>query len=196
MEIESAEQEVLGALAGWLRDGQHAWLCTIVEISGSSPRPLGSIMACAANGRVCGSLSGGCVEEDLIDRLRAGELATRFGRPESLNFGPEERRTLPFIAVAAYLAATAITDHAGRTNVFAMMEPFLPRLLGRAGIHFQRAGSDVDFRGIRAPYFITTQSALEHMEAELKALYECIRVQLYGNAAGSHPAPALRAAAL
>ena len=83
-----------------------------------------------------------------------------------------------------------------RTNVFAMMEPFLPRLLGRAGIHFQRAGSDVDFRGIRAPYFITTQSALEHREAELKALYECIRVQLYGNAAGSHPAPALRAAAL
>ena len=76
MQVESAEQEVLGALAGWLREGQHAWLCTIVEISGSSPRPLGSIMACAADGRVCGSLSGGCVEEDLIERLRAGELAT------------------------------------------------------------------------------------------------------------------------
>ena len=89
-----------------------------------------------------------------------------------------------------------ITDQTGRTNVFAMMEPFLPRLLGRAGIHFQRAGSDVDFRGIRAPYFITTQSALEHMEVELKELYECIRGQLYGNAAGSRPAPALRAAAL
>jgi len=76
MHVESAEQEVLGALAGWLREGQRAWLCTIVEISGSSPRPLGSIMACAADGRVCGSLSGGCVEEDLIERLRAGELAS------------------------------------------------------------------------------------------------------------------------
>ncbi|MCU0972205.1 MAG: PEP-CTERM/exosortase system-associated acyltransferase [Gammaproteobacteria bacterium] len=128
-------------------------------------------------------------------RRRAGEAATRFGRAESLNFGPEERRTLPFIAVAAYLAATAITDQTGRTNVFAMMEPFLPRLLGRAGIHFQRAGSDVDFRGIRAPYFITTQSALEHMEAELKELYECIRAQLYGSDAALRAAPALKTAA-
>ena len=97
MQVESAEQEVLGALAGWLREGQHAWLCTIVEISGSSPRPLGSIMACAADGRVCGSLSGGCVEEDLIERLRAGELATAgpMLRTYGLSAAENERLGLP-----------------------------------------------------------------------------------------------------
>lgn len=97
MRIESAEQEVLGALAEWLREGQKAWLCTIVEISGSSPRPLGSIMACAADGRVCGSLSGGCVEEDLIARLRAGELATELPalRTYGLSAAENERLGLP-----------------------------------------------------------------------------------------------------
>jgi xanthine dehydrogenase accessory factor len=94
MQVESAEQEVLGALAGWLREGKHAWLCTIVEISGSSPRPLGSIMACAADGRVCGSLSGGCVEEDLIERLRAGELASAHPMLRTYGLSAEENERL------------------------------------------------------------------------------------------------------
>jgi xanthine dehydrogenase accessory factor len=94
MRIESAEQEVLGALAGWLAEGVPAWLCTIVEISGSSPRPLGSIMACAADGRVCGSLSGGCVEEDLIERLRAGELAADRATLRTYGLSAEENERL------------------------------------------------------------------------------------------------------
>src|SRR5512139_3279095 len=94
MQVESAEQEVLGALAGWLREGRQAWLCTIVEISGSSPRPLGSIMACAADGRVCGSLSGGCVEEDLIEKLRAGELAGAAPELRTYGLSAEENERL------------------------------------------------------------------------------------------------------
>ena len=87
-------------------------------------------------------------------RRRSGEHQTRFGNP-TIDFCEEEKRTLPFIAVSAYLAATAITARTGRTNVFAMMEPFLPRLLRRAGIRFTRVGRDVDYHGLRAPYFIT-----------------------------------------
>ena len=98
---------------------------------------------------------------------------------EELDFSPQERRTLPIIAVSAYLAATAITDHSGHTNVFAMMEPFLPRLMSRSGINFQRAGKDIEYHGTRAPYFITTQSALETMNEHLSELYQLIRDQLY-----------------
>lgn len=47
----------------------HGWLCTVVRTYGSSPRPPGSMMACAADGTLCGSLSGGCVEDDLVGRL-------------------------------------------------------------------------------------------------------------------------------
>jgi N-acyl amino acid synthase of PEP-CTERM/exosortase system len=82
------------------------------------------------------------------------------------------------IAIACFLASTALTDIVGRTNVFAMMEPFLPRLLKRSGIVFQRAGADIDYHGLRAPYFITTQSALENMRPDLKELYTEIHRQI------------------
>lgn len=52
----------------------RAWLVTIIATSGSSPRPAGAMLACSAEGRQAGSVSGGCVEEDLIARLHEGEF--------------------------------------------------------------------------------------------------------------------------
>ena len=104
-------------------------------------------------------------------RRRPGERGTRFGEVEGLDCSQQERRTFSMIAVACFLAATALTEIAGQTNVFAMMEPFLPRLLKRSGINFRRAGQDIDYHGLRAPYFNTTQSALENMRPDLKELY-------------------------
>jgi len=62
----------------------------------------------------------------------------------------------------------------GRTSVFAMMEPFLPKLMARSGINFQRAGEDVDYHGLRAPYFIRTEWALDDMLVDLRELYDAI----------------------
>lgn len=105
-------------------------------------------------------------------RRRSGEVATRFGKVEAMDFSNQDQRAFSLISVAAFLATTALTDLTGRTNAFAMMEPFLPRLLTRSGIYFQRAGSDLDYHGIRAPYFITTQAVLAGMQAELQNLYD------------------------
>lgn len=64
------EQAVFAQLARWLGEGD-AYLCTVLGTWGSSPRPTGSLLA--SNGREwIGSLSGGCIEEDLIARLHAG----------------------------------------------------------------------------------------------------------------------------
>jgi len=115
---------------------------------------------------------------DRLFRRRTGEELTRFGELEGLSFSKQEQRTFSLIAVAAFLAATALTDISGKTNVFAMMEPFLPRLLKRSGILFQKAGKDVNYRGIRAPYFIQTQSALDNMQGDLKELYQWIFKQI------------------
>lgn len=111
-------------------------------------------------------------------RRRAGERITRFGEVEGLDCTQQERRTFSMIAVACFLAATALTELTGRTNVFAMMEPFLPRLLQRSGIVFARAGQDIDYHGLRAPYFITTQSALDNMLGDLKELYTEIHTRV------------------
>jgi N-acyl amino acid synthase of PEP-CTERM/exosortase system len=104
-------------------------------------------------------------------RRRAGERITRYGEVEGLDCTQQERRTFSVIAVACFLAATALTDISRRTSVFAMMEPFLPRLLKRSGIEFHRSGEDIDYHGLRAPYFITTQSAVDNMRPDLKELY-------------------------
>lgn len=111
-------------------------------------------------------------------RRRSGEALTRFGEVDAMDCSQQEKRTFSLIAVAGFLAATALTDLTGRTNVFAMMEPFLPRLMHRSGIEFAQAGRDINYHGIRAPYFITTQAALESMKLELKELYQIIKQQI------------------
>jgi N-acyl amino acid synthase of PEP-CTERM/exosortase system len=108
---------------------------------------------------------------DGVFRRRAGERLTRFGEVEGLDCSHQERRTFSMIAVTCFLASTALTEVAGRTNVFAMMEPFLTRLLKRSGVVFERAGEDVDYHGLRAPYFITTGSAVDNMRPDLRELY-------------------------
>jgi xanthine dehydrogenase accessory factor len=66
--MENLDVLVLRTLRDWRVAGQRALLATVVRTWGSSPRPVGSIMALAEDGSVVGSVSGGCIEDDLIDR--------------------------------------------------------------------------------------------------------------------------------
>lgn len=74
--MENLDVMVLRTLRDWRAAGQRALLATVVRTWGSSPRPIGSIMALAEDGAVVGSVSGGCIEDDLIyrhTRAYAGE---------------------------------------------------------------------------------------------------------------------------
>ncbi|HSC75317.1 MAG TPA: XdhC family protein [Pseudomonadales bacterium] len=66
--------DIFQAIQRWLDQSETVWLCTVLDAWGSSPRPRGSLLACNARGEFIGSLSGGCVEEDLIARIVAGEF--------------------------------------------------------------------------------------------------------------------------
>ena len=94
--MQAIEHEVLQHALAWLPE-TRPWLCTIVSAVGSSPRPVGSVMVSAGDGRQVGSVSGGCIEEDLLERLRAGEYSGE--RPELIEFGvsaeENERLGLP-----------------------------------------------------------------------------------------------------
>ncbi len=83
--MNSMDREVLTAIDGWLDAGFACQLITIVQTWGSSPRPQGSMMAIRSDGIVVGSVSGGCIEDDLIARARTGGgfAAT----PEVLTYG-------------------------------------------------------------------------------------------------------------
>ncbi len=65
-------ESVFSDVRDWLLAGKRVWLCTIAETWGSSPRPAGSWLAVSSNGDWSGSVSGGCLEEDLLNRCIAG----------------------------------------------------------------------------------------------------------------------------
>ncbi len=93
--MESMDIEVLRCINQWLVDGHQARLVTVVKTWGSSPRPIGSMLGIRLDGALVGSVSGGCVEDDLIERVCnksiAGELpqVVSYGitRDESQRFG-------------------------------------------------------------------------------------------------------------
>ena len=83
--MQAVDNEVLTQVAAWLKAGESCWLATVVRTWGSSPRPVGSLLACNRQGRFTGSLSGGCVEDDLLRKLTEGELAAE--RAQFLEYG-------------------------------------------------------------------------------------------------------------
>ncbi|CAM3875856.1 hypothetical protein CCOS865_03440 [Pseudomonas reidholzensis] len=80
--MESIDLMVLRTAHDWLAGGERALLATVARTWGSSPRPVGSMMALREDGRVVGSVSGGCIEDDLIHRYTRAYGAS--GLPESL----------------------------------------------------------------------------------------------------------------
>lgn len=66
--MASSHVEILARARDWLAAGERVWLCTVVATWGSSPRPVGSWLALSESGKLSGSVSGGCLEEDLIRR--------------------------------------------------------------------------------------------------------------------------------
>jgi xanthine dehydrogenase accessory factor len=83
--MNSIDVEVLRSAIDWLDRGHRVTLGTVVRTWGSAPRPPGSLMVIRDDGQVAGSLSGGCIEDDLIARVARGELATRL--PQVTTYG-------------------------------------------------------------------------------------------------------------
>lgn len=77
-------QEILRELEQWRAEGEDVAVATVVGARRSAPRPVGSSLAVTASGKLCGSVSGGCVEGDVVEQARE-VLAT--GRPKLLSYG-------------------------------------------------------------------------------------------------------------
>jgi len=77
-------ENILERAAQWKRDGRGVAVATVVATWGSSPRPTGSQLAVDQDGRMIGSVSGGCIEGAVV---REAQEVIAGGRPRLLDFG-------------------------------------------------------------------------------------------------------------
>ncbi|UJW81771.1 XdhC family protein [Hydrogenophaga sp. SL48] len=87
--MEDLDTQVLRSAQAWHTAGLPVLLVTVTRTWGSSPRPPGSLMAINGRGETVGSVSGGCIEDDLIRRVREEGLdaVCAQGRPATLRYG-------------------------------------------------------------------------------------------------------------
>jgi xanthine dehydrogenase accessory factor len=83
--MDSVDLEVIKAAVNWTEAGHGATLGTVTRTWGSAPRPVGAMLVIRDDGHVMGSVSGGCVEDDLIDKVKRHQLAA--GKPEVTTYG-------------------------------------------------------------------------------------------------------------
>jgi len=83
------DQEVLQTAVTWLQEKHEVALVTVLKTWGSSPRPPGSVMIMRRDAVHAGSVSGGCVEEDLLQRFHNQELSTTL--PARIDYGVDRQ---------------------------------------------------------------------------------------------------------
>src|SRR2546426_513821 len=83
--MDSVDLEVLRKSTEWLAAGRRVLLVTVVKTWGSSPRPPGALLAVRDDGHVVGSVSGGCIEDDIVERSRREGAYVK--RPQAVTYG-------------------------------------------------------------------------------------------------------------
>ena len=83
--MDSVDLEVLRRSVEWLDAGKRVLLVTVVKTWGSSPRPPGALLAVREDGQVVGSVSGGCIEDDIVERSRREGAYVK--RPQAVTYG-------------------------------------------------------------------------------------------------------------
>ncbi len=83
--MDSVDFSVLKTLREWMAGELPLWLITVVETFGSSPRPKGAMLVLRGDGLAVGSVSGGCIEDDLVRRMLRGQLSAE--RCSTISYG-------------------------------------------------------------------------------------------------------------
>ena len=95
--MQHLDLQVVRKALKWSVGGERVWFCTVLTTYGSAPRAPGSLLAVNASGEWIGSLSGGCVEDDFLERVAAGgfpdpAVIVRYGEGEGAGVVRRERR--------------------------------------------------------------------------------------------------------
>jgi xanthine dehydrogenase accessory factor len=118
--MDSIDVTVLHHAVDWLKAGRRVALVTVTRTWGSSPRPVGAWLAMRDDGVVSGSVSGGCIEDDLMERARAQILTGE--RPEVATYGVSAEEARRFGLPCGGTMQLVIEPLAGDASLTAMIE--------------------------------------------------------------------------
>ena len=83
--MDSVDLQVLKSARDWVKAGHRVVMATVIRTWGSAPRPIGALTAIRDDGMVAGSVSGGCIEDDMVLQVRSGELVQ--DKPATTKYG-------------------------------------------------------------------------------------------------------------
>lgn len=154
--MESVETEVLSAAQGWLDCGRRVLLVTVGGTWGSSPRPEGSMLAVRDDGRVVGSVSGGCIEDDLIAQVQREGIGaemhpsvTEYGvtAEEAHRFGLPCGGTIRLV-LEPLGSVSGIADMVAAIGAGQLVARELDMVTGRASVRPAHSTDGVAFDGV------------------------------------------------
>jgi len=152
--MDSVDLQVIRTAREWVAGGHRVVLATVIKTWGSAPRPIGALSAVRGDGMVVGSVSGGCVEDDMILRVKNGTLAenspatTRYGvsAEEAQRFGLPCGGTLELV-LEPLTARSGLDDLLARIERHELVLRTLDMKTGLATVDAARWNDQLAFDG-------------------------------------------------
>ena len=121
--MDSIDLEVLRTASAWIAAGKRCELVTVVKTWGSSPRPIGAMLALCEDGQVVGSVSGGCIEDDLLATVRTNGITRTTPQLTSYGIDADEahRFGLP-CGGTIDLAIEPLSAHSGINDLLSRLD--------------------------------------------------------------------------
>ncbi len=152
--MDSVDLQVLRSASEWVKAGRRVVMAIVIRTWGSAPRPIGALTAIRDDGMVVGSVSGGCIEDDMILQVRAGELVG--DRPATTQYGVSAEEAKRFglpCGGTIELVLEPLTKESGLDELLARVERHelvtrrLDMKTGRVAITPARSNDQLTFDG-------------------------------------------------
>lgn len=130
--MQSSDWEVLQRASDWLQQGYRAHLFTVIQTWGSAPRLPGAILVVREDGHLVGSVSGGCIEDDLADKARHQQLPTQ---PAILEYGINQAEAQRFGIPCGGQLKIFAEPLAEATQLAPMLDSLAQRRLLKRSVH-------------------------------------------------------------
>jgi xanthine dehydrogenase accessory factor len=118
--MDNVDLQILRQVVSWRAAGHRVVMGTVTRTWGSAPRPVGSVVAVRDDGAIAGSVSGGCIEDDLIERTKAHALSAE--KPEVVRYGVSGDEAARFGLPCGGTLELVLEPLAGHSRVEALLD--------------------------------------------------------------------------